>query len=199
MNILHAYRDDGPLGRPLGSLLHPLASHGLLLALLGAILLVGALVLSHVTADVVVGAALVVAVPLLAAGRQVSEEVRLRWLMPPLLRTCEYGWIIALAAADGSAAGAFALLAVLVFRHYDVVYRIRHQGVAPPQWIEALAGGWPIRMIAIYGMAVAGVMGGGLLILAILLAVPLVAESAQSWRHVERAVPDDDYAEEEIA
>lgn len=198
MNILRSYRDDGPVGALLGNLLRGAARHGLLLAASGGLILAGAAATAPTATDPIVGLSFALSVPLLAAGRHVDDTVALRWLMPPLLRACEYGWVIALAAAGGALVGAYPLLAALAFRHYDIVYRIRHQGSAPPRWIETLCGGWPVRMAVVYGLAVVGIAGVGLLVLAILLAVPLIFESAHSWLHLERSTPDTDYEEEDI-
>src|SRR5205823_9724819 len=49
----------------------------------------------------------------------------LRWGIPPVLRLAEYAsilWLGALAGGSGPAA-AFALLAAVAFRHYDLIYR----------------------------------------------------------------------------
>ena len=69
----------------------------------------------------------------------------LAWLVPPLLRLVEYGSLIALtAAADPDALPVcFALLGVLAFHHYDTVYRLRHQRLAPREQV-ALEGCAPV-------------------------------------------------------
>jgi hypothetical protein len=108
---------------------------------------------------------------------------RLRWLVPPLLRLGEYSAIvwIAVNARDPAAASAFAVLCVLAFRHYDLVYRLRHQGVPPPEWLAILAGGWDGRLILGGLLLVAGALPAGFYVLAGLLGAVLVTESVASW------------------
>ena len=48
---------------------------------------------------------------------------------------------------------AFALLCALAFRHYDLVYRLRHRGVAPPRWLDRAGGGWDGRLLAGFVLA----------------------------------------------
>ena len=61
----------------------------------------------------------------------------------------------------------FALLAVLAFHHYDTVYRLRHQRLAPPAWLRAAGGGWEGRVLVACVLALAGVLGPGLLVAAV--------------------------------
>ena len=63
-----------------------------------------------------------------SAGRPLRD--RLRWVVPPALRVAEYAgllWIAAL-AGPSSVPAAFALLLAITYRHYDMVYRLRHRG-----------------------------------------------------------------------
>ncbi len=112
----------------------------------------------------------------------------LAWLVPPLLRTLEYGSLIALTAiADPDAMPfCFALLAVLAFHHYDVVYRTRHQGAPPPPWIRAVGGGWDGRLVAAPLLAAAGALGTAFLVAAVLLGLAYAAESSLSWIRQDR-------------
>lgn len=90
------------------------------------------------------GAAQVVALqadhgPLLVA-LSLPARSRWSWVLPPLERLVEYAVVIALAwslSATGRAA-AFTWLLVVVFHHYDLLYRAI-QGRAMPRWIN-LAG-----------------------------------------------------------
>ena len=43
---------------------------------------------------------------------------------------------------------AFALICALAFRHYDLVYRLRHRGVTPPRWVDLAGLGWDGRLAA---------------------------------------------------
>jgi hypothetical protein len=128
------------------------------------------------------------------AGHDVpSSSGRLGWLVPPALRVIEYGAIVALTAvADSDAMPAcYALLAVLAFHHYDIVYRLRTQGQAPPAWVGMAGGGWDGRLIAVAVVAlVAGdALGVLLLVAAVVLGALFAGESIASWRgfaHSER-------------
>jgi hypothetical protein len=76
---------------------------------------------------------------------------------------------------------------VLTFRHYDVVYRLRHQGRTPPAWLDAVSLGWDGRLILGCVLLAAGALPAGYFVLAAILAVLFAAESVASWRNFERA------------
>jgi hypothetical protein len=125
---------------------------------------------------------------------------RLRWLWPPLVRALEYGGLIALtaAAAPGAMPICFALLGVLAFHHYDIVYRLRTQGQAPPAWVGAAGGGWDGRLLV---AAVLAIIGGdalrtGLLVAAIALALVFAGESIAGWIRFTRAERDVPYLDQ---
>jgi hypothetical protein len=107
----------------------------------------------------------------------------LAWLVPVLVRAVEYGTLIALTAIAEPdwLPACFAFLGVLAFHHYDTVYRLRHQRVAPPAWVRAVGGGWELRLSVAGLLALTGVLGPGLLAAAIVLAPVYLAESALSW------------------
>lgn len=107
----------------------------------------------------------------------------LAWLVPPLVRALEYGTLIALTAIVEPEAlpACFAFLGVLAFRHYDTVYRLRHQRVAPPSWVQAVGGGWELRLAVAGLLALTGVLGPGLIAAALVLAPVYLTESAVSW------------------
>ena len=124
---------------------------------------------------------------------------RLRWATPPLIRLAEYAgllWIGALAGEDSQPA-AFALICVLAFRHYDLVYRLRHQGTTPPAWLGNLALGWDGRLVLGYILLVAGALPAGFFIAAGLLATAFVAESIAGWRRFGRGPQPVIYEDEE--
>jgi hypothetical protein len=138
----------------------------------------------------------------LAAGRPHTDRVR--WAAPPLLRLAEYGTTLYIGALAGRASPpeAVALIAVLAFRHYDLVYRVRHQGQSPPAWVGALGLGWDGRLIAGFVLLAAGALPLGYYVLAGIFAAAFVGESIASWRRFGRsqaAGPYDDHDEEEIA
>lgn len=113
----------------------------------------------------------------------------LAWLVPPLLRLLEYGSLIALTAlSDPDALPAcFAFLGVLAFHQYDVVYRLRHQRLAPPAWVQAVGGGWEGRLVVALVLALAGVLGPALVVAAVGLALVYVTESVSSWLRFGKA------------
>jgi hypothetical protein len=178
VNELIAYRDDGPLARALGARngLPPLP-----LIALAALPLVAAAAGAHLPRAAVIGWLIVVAG--LSGGRVGSG--RLRWAVPPALRAAEYGAILWLAGAHAADA-AFVLLAAVAFRHYDLIYRPRDRGSAPPAWVDALALGWDGRLIAVCALALAGALRPGLFIAGGLLALLTAGGSVAAWtRHPE--------------
>jgi len=131
-----------------------------------------------------------------------SPQDRLGWAVAPAVRLCEYASLIWIGAQGGrnSAAAAFALVCVLAFRHYDLVYRRRHQGLVPPRWVANLAAGWDGRLVLGYILLVATALPAGFFIAAGLLATVFVAESIAGWRRFGRgdnAKPAAIYEDEE--
>lgn len=108
----------------------------------------------------------------------------LAWLGPPLVRLAEYGGLIALTALSDPDAlpFCFAFLAVLGFHHYDIAYRLMHYRLAPPAWVRWAGGGWDGRILVAAVLALAGVLGTGLLVAAVGLGAAYVAESLSTWR-----------------
>ena len=56
---------------------------------------------------------------------------------------------------------AFALLLAITYRHYDIVYRLRHRGMTPPRWLNRAAGGWDGRLLAGFALAAAALVPAG--------------------------------------
>ena len=136
-DLVKLYRDDGPLARALGATLGrvvPVAPELLILAGLVPLLAVAAIGGGDVVAP---GgrrrARLAVLTVGASSGRRGADKSR--WAEPPLVRATEYAALIWIAALEGADAypAAFALLAALTFRHYDLVYRLRHLGDDPPR------------------------------------------------------------------
>jgi hypothetical protein len=146
-------------------------------------------------------AAITIAWLVLVAGAAGGQEPtdRLRWAVPPVLRLAEYSGILWIGAMGGESSepAAFTLICVLAFRHYDVVYRLRHQGVAPPAWVGDLALGWDGRLVLGYILLVALALPAGFFIAAGLLATVFVAESIAGWRRSGRAPQPVTYEDEE--
>jgi hypothetical protein len=200
-STLQLYRDDGPIARALGRLLGPLVP--LPPIVLIAIGLLPALVLLVLEGDGVGDGPLAAVIAWLVLLAGISNgrphRDRLRWAVPPVVRLGEYGGLLWLGAAAGESSrpAAFALLCALTFRHYDIVYRLRHQGVSPPAWIGNLALGWDGRLVLGYILLVAGALPAGFFIAAGLLATVFVAESIAGWRRFGRAQQPATYEDEE--
>jgi hypothetical protein len=118
----------------------------------------------------------------LLGGRQKSGPFA--WLGPPLLRATEYGGLVAItAAAEPDALPAcFAFLAAIAFHHYDVLYGVRSGRGLPPPWVDAIGGGWELRLVGAGILAAAGTLELGLFVAASALGAVYVGESAARWR-----------------
>jgi Family of unknown function (DUF5941) len=186
MNDIERYRDDGPIARALGRLRLPLPP--LLPVLAGGLALAAAIAISGEGAsDGLIAAAIAWFVIWAGVSSGAPHRDRLRWAVPPALRLAEYSAVIWIAANAGAASlpAAFAFLSVLTFRLYDLVYRLRHQGVAPPDWLGF--GGWDGRLVLALVLLLVGALPAGFFIAAAALAVVFVAESAASWVRFTRA------------
>ncbi len=117
---------------------------------------------------------------------------RIHKTLDPATAAGEYAALIWL-----SPVGALPLLIALAFRHYDLVYRLRHQGVAPPRWIGNLALGWDGRLVLGYILLVADALPAGFYIAAGLFATAFVAESIAGWRRFGRGQQPVTYEDEE--
>jgi len=199
---LEIYRDDGRLARLLGQFgrsvpLSPIA----LIAAGGLPLCILLLLRREMVTEEVMG--LLIGWAVLAGGVSSGRPHtdRLRWAVPPALRLLEYAtivWIGMLAGAESRPA-AFALLCALAFRHYDLVYRLRHQGTTPPDWIGNLALGWEGRLIGAYILWIEDLLPQGFYVAAIAFGVVFVADSVMSWRRWGRAQQPVLYDDEEDA
>lgn len=181
---IERYRDDGPIARVLGTLGRALPVPPVLFvgaAMAGLIVLVATQGDGASDGLVAAGVAWVVLLAGLSSGRPHTD--RFAWAVPGFLRVCEYGGLLWVAAnaGDSSHAAAFALIAALVFHHYDLVYRPRFQGVAPPAFWNFVAGGWDGRLVLAWVLLAAGALPAGMFILAGLLGVGFAIECALSW------------------
>jgi hypothetical protein len=201
MNPLDAYRDDGPLARALGRTAGARLRAGETpMTLLG--FLPVAVLLAWPAHRLSVGVAIAVlagAAALLALGAHDTGSGRIAWLLPALLRVTEYGGLLKLTvvAAPDAVPACYALLAVLAFRHYDAVYRLRHQRVGPPWWVGAVSGGWDGRLLVACVLAAAGVLEPGLWIAAAGLGTLLVGESVLSWTRFSQAERRAEYEDDD--
>ena len=197
MTPLELYRDDGPLARAIGSPAR--VSHSLVTVAAVVPLLVVMIVKGDGASNGLAGAVLAWLVVVGGAASGTAPTDGFRWIVPPLLRAAEYGailWIGALAGGHSEPA-AFALVCVLAFRHYDLVYRLRNLGTEPPRWLGDVALGWDGRLVLGYILLVAGALPAGFFVAAGLLATMFVAESIAGWRRFGRAPQPVTYEDEE--
>jgi hypothetical protein len=189
LDPVDVYRDDGPLARGLGRAIGPLVPVRAPALLLAALLpmLAAAVVSGGDVSLPVAGAVVAWAVLLGGTARGRPARRKQRWMEPPLTRAVEFTGMIWLAALEGPEAypAAFALLAALAYRHYDVVYRLRAAGMTPAPWVNAISGGWDGRLIVLYLMLLSGEFRLGVFVAAAVLGVAFVSESVISWRRAE--------------
>jgi hypothetical protein len=196
---LERYRDDGLLARTLGALGRPVPIPPIVFVGLG---LAGLLALAALEGDrasdglVAAGIAWVVVLGGLSSGRPHTD--RFAWAVPGFIRVSEYGALLWMAAAagDSSHAAAFALVAALVFHHYDLVYRPRFQGTAPPAWLGFAAGGWEGRLVVVWVLLALGALPVGMFVMAGVLGLAFAGECAASWTRLS-AAPLSVYEDEE--
>ena len=206
MNDLAAYRDDGPLATQLGKLTDgstiPSAP---LVTLVGLAVLAAGLSTLGTGVGVPVLAASVVGCVLLA-GTAAGQELtgRFDWLVPAMLRAGEYGALLVLAlvaepTTPSALPACFVLVAVLVYNHYNITYRLRYQDAAVPRWLRYAGGGWDVRLLVTFGLFAAGWLPIGMYVVAGVLAVLHVGETVFSWRravHAHAAVVDEEEEDE---
>jgi hypothetical protein len=181
------YRDDGPIARAIGRALGgvPVPAMALLLLGNGAILALAAFVGRDASLGVT-AAAVAWLVLTMGITSERWPKPSFNWAVPPLVRLGEYATLTWLAATDNAVPAAFALIATLTFRHYDLVYRLRHRAEVPPAWLNALAAGWDGRVIIAWLLLALGALPAAMYAWAALLGIVSVAESVYSWRRFER-------------
>ncbi|WP_141581040.1 DUF5941 domain-containing protein [Actinomadura sp. WMMA1423] len=190
MTAVRVYRDDGPLsralGRTAGGRLPPLPFAVLAAAAAGVLLAAGPHPGTRIGSE---PAVLVPLVVLLLAGPGSDDPHigRLDWLVPPILRGIEYGYLAVLGDARAVPAPlVYVLLTVLALHHYDAAYRTR-QGRRPPRWVRLAGLGWEGRMLF---TALAGLLAPlpfAYAALAAYLGVLSGGESAATWARYGRA------------
>jgi hypothetical protein len=169
MRTLLLYREDGPLAKVLGRPNPFPPSLLVLLSLLPLSIAIAADERSH--AVVAASFAWFILLGGLSRGGNLERD-RFRWTVPPLLRAGEYAALLWLAPAAG-----LALIVVLAFHHYDLVYRLRYRPPAP----AGLGGGWDTRLIVAWVLLAAGALPEGFYAGAGILGALFVAECVASW------------------
>lgn len=197
---LATYRDDGPVARALGAAGARLPVPSALLAVAAVVpLAVAILAEGDLASDALAGAVVAWLVVLggLSAGR--TEHGSFRWLVPAAVRFGEYAGLLWIGSLEGSGGvpAAWALLAALAFRHYDLVYRLRHRGVTPPAWVDLLGLGWEGRLLLGYVLLLAGALPTAFFVLAAVFAAVFVIESVAGWTGTVRSQQTAVYEEEE--
>jgi phosphatidylglycerophosphate synthase len=121
---------------------------------------------------------------------------KLGWLVPPVIQAVSYLVILGLIVSDTLlGAASFAVLAAVIYHHYDVVYRIRANAGQPPRWLSIALGGNLGRsvLVVVLGTAIASGRALSLVLwlLAGYLAVLAVGESVRFWtRPAAPVLPD---------
>ncbi|MFD5779239.1 DUF5941 domain-containing protein [Streptomyces sp. NPDC126933] len=185
--------DSGPLAEGVAGVLgrikaYPPFGSRVVIAALGAALLVAAAWTEPVGSLWVVGAAVLYAV---LSGAAVAPPLKgaLDWLVPPVFRAAEYGTVLILAArseVNGALPAAFGLVAAVAYHHYDTVYRIRGGTGAPPRWLVRTIGGHEGRTLVVTALAAVLVTRNtdftlALTVLAAAVALVALAESIRFW------------------
>lgn len=186
---LIAYRDDGwisaAFGRAVPGVLPPLAPL-LVAAAITVVLIAAGMGGEARPGDAVLFAPIVALLLLSGPTSSHPHDGRLDWLVPPILRVVEYGYLAALGfAQDVSDPLIYALIAVLAYHHYDIVYRTR-QRLWPPEWVFRAGLGWDGRMLIAAASAFAGVESFAYAALAAYLGVLFGVESVSAWARTER-------------
>jgi hypothetical protein len=178
---LTVYRDDGPLAGALASK-GSVPFFATVLALLAALPLLAVVAIEGGDAsDGLAGAVIGWAVVAGGLSRAGAESGRFRWAGPPLIRLTEYTGLLWIGALGDALPAAFALVCALTFRHYDLVYRLRHRGVRPPRWVDLAGLGWEGRLVLGYVLLLAGALPEAFYVLAGVLGLLYVAESVAGW------------------
>ena len=183
------YRDDGPLAQAIGRALGPrvpVPAMALLMLGAGAILALAGFAGGDASLGLTAaGVAFLVLTIGITSVRYPKESFH--WAVPSLVRIGEYATLAWLAATAGALPAAYALLAALTFRHYDLVYRLRHRAEIPPRWLNLLAAGWDGRVIIAWLLLALGALPAAMYVWAGLLGAVSVAETVASWRRFERS------------
>ncbi len=184
------HRDDGPLVAVATGVRAPASSLPLQLA--GLVLLAAGLAADtwwgpngRLGVAAVAGVAAFVACGVLSSVA--APTARLGWLVPPLIRAGEYGFIAWSGWRLTAGAAVYALAAALAYHHYDLVYRLRYRCMAPPRWLTLLGGGWDLRLMV---LVVAGFVGSYRPVaaaMAVWCGCLYVFESIRSWRGTDPA------------
>src|SRR5204862_5261320 len=102
---------------------------------------------------------------------------RLRWVVPVLVRFGEYASLVWVGTIAGAQAAAFALVAALALRHYDIVYGLRYRGALP----SGSMGGWDGRIALAALLLEIGALPAGFYAVAAIIAVASITTAIRGW------------------
>jgi len=197
---LESFRDDGPIARALAPFGRRLPAPLLCAAAVAPLIAAMAIEGDGASDGLVVGViAWLVLVAGLSGGR--TGTSRIRWMVPPLLRFGEYAGLLWLGTAAGASSrpAAFALLAALTLRHYDIVYGLRYRGAPVPERLGIAAGGWDGRLALACILLVTDALPAGFYVLAAIIAVVFSAAAIREWSRARMPVTFHDDKEDEDA
>jgi hypothetical protein len=184
-NQLVVYRDDGPISGFLGRFAQgnlPPLPPVLVAAAITLVLLVAGVGGENNPALF----APVVALLLTGPASTHPHDGGLDWLVPPLMRAIEYGYLAVLGFThDVSEPLIYVLIAVLAYHHYDTVYRTR-QKLWPQEWVSRAGFGWEGRMLIVAAAGFVGALPIVYAALAAYLGVLFVVESVLTWTRTDR-------------
>ncbi|MBO2462839.1 DUF5941 domain-containing protein [Actinomadura violacea] len=189
------HRDDGPVCLLLGG-----TARGRLPPLPAALAAAGvtALLLAAGARGSPVPALLAPFVAVLLAGPSAGHPHtgRLDWLVPPIIRAIEYGYLAVLGFAQGvSAPVVYVPAAVLALHHCDVAYRSR-RGVRPRGLALRAGLGWEGRMLWVAFAGLCGLLPLAYAALAAYLGVLFGGEGVATWARSRRGGLMVDWEEE---
>lgn len=177
--LLTSYRDDGPLALTI-RLAFPGRVAAVRLVLAACTVLAAGLSIdgAMTSAPSFVGIGLFVVLGAMTSAPTVDSP--LRWVVPPLVHTGQYVTVILLGWRADATAATFALLAVIAYHHYELVYLRATRRVPRP--VDVLTGGWDLQMVALTAAAATGLFTGVAVALACWVAALFgVAGGQRAW------------------
>jgi hypothetical protein len=186
---LESFRDDGPVARVLAPLGRRLPAPVLVVAAVAPLVAAMAIAGDGASDGAAVAViAWLVLVGGLSGGR--TGTSRVRWIVPPLLRFGEYAGLLWLGTLAGSSStpAAFALLAALTLRHYDIVYGLRYRGTPVSDRLGIAAGGWDGRLALGCVLLVTNALPAGFYVLAAIIAVVFCTAAIRDWSRARMPV-----------
>jgi phosphatidylglycerophosphate synthase len=194
--------DLGPVARVAGRVAGRVVRGPLAVALVGVVVLLGAVFVAARTDRPWVAVALVVlGVLLVGVGSRPPLQSPLAWQLPTLLWAAEALLVIGLLLADPDVHRwtGFAYLAAVAWHRYDVVYRLRDTGAPASAWVTLVTLGVDGRMLLLVVVwALGGPVQAVLAWAALVLIVVYAVESALGWRTWARAEAGAVTADDEV-